>query len=224
MSDDTETAAPEPAPDHHRHAGAKPPLDRRVVALAVVGGVLLLVIIGLLAWLIVSSNATPGPTPSPTSSSATPSPTPTPTQTTTPTVAACTTATSTAALGTPDGTAGSTHVPIIFTNSSTEPCTLEGFPAVVFVGDGDGTQLGAPATEDTATSPVAVVTIEPGNSAMSLLTITTADVEGCTRVAADGFRVTPPGSADGFFIATTDYEACDSADVSVLTVSAVATN
>jgi hypothetical protein len=134
----------------------------------------------------------------------------------------CTNETPTAALGTPEGAAGSTRVPIVFTNTGQAACTLEGFPAVVFVGGGDGTQIGAPATQDTVTSPVSLVTIAPGGTAQAQLTITTAEVEGCTPTASDGFRVTPPGSDEAFYIATVDYEACDSADISILTVSAVA--
>jgi hypothetical protein len=112
-------------------------------------------------------------------------------------------------------------VPLIFTNTGSDPCTLEGFPTVEFVGDGDGTQVGDAATQDTATSPVQVITIEPGDSASSILTITSAG-NVCEPVDVDGFRVIPPGSSDAFFIEADDYQAC--ATGSIMTVSAVDTN
>ena len=205
-------------PEHHRHATPEPKGNPWKVVAIVLGAIIL---VGLAVWitLALTSGGTPGPTPTPTptETSATPTPTPTPTAT-----ASCTTDTSTAELGQADGAAGSVMVPIIFTNTSSAPCTLEGFPVVEFVGDEDGTTIGAPATDDDQ-SAVALVTIEPGNSASALLTITTADDEGCTRVAVDGSRVIPPGSSDAFFIANTDYQGCQE-DVSVLKVAAVATN
>ena len=190
-------------PEHHRHATPEPKGNPWKVVAIVLGAIIL---VGLAVWitLALTSGGTPGPTPTPTAT------------------ASCTTDTSTAELGQADGAAGSVMVPIIFTNTSSAPCTLEGFPVVEFVGDEDGTTIGAPATDDDQ-SAVALVTIEPGNSASALLTITTADVEGCTRVAVDGFRVIPPGSSDAFFIANTDYQGCQE-DVSVLKVAAVATN
>ena len=131
----------------------------------------------------------------------------------------CTTDNSSVALGEPDGAAGSTFIPLIFTNTGSEPCTLEGFPTVAFVGGGDGTQIGAAATDDTATSPVEVITVDPGTSAEATLKITTAG-NVCEPVDVDGLRVTPPGSGDAFFIEETAYDAC-AGDVSIMTVSAV---
>lgn len=207
--------------EHHRHAAPEPARNPwKVVAIvlaAIIAG-------GLIVWAVfaLTGGGAPGPTPtpSPTESSATPSPTPTPS----PTAAPCTTDDSTVELGTAEGAAGSSVVPLIFTNTGSADCTLEGFPTVEFVGDGDGTQIGASATEDTATSPVALVTLAPGESAESVLTITTAPVGDCEPVDVDGFRVIPPGSNDAFFIENTDYQACDDPDVSLMTVSAIAQN
>lgn len=210
-------------PEHHRHAGAAPRSNPWKVVAIVLGS---LIGLGLIIWLVVFlvGGGAPAPTPTPTPTpTATPTPTPTPTPTST-TAALCTTDNSTAELGTSSGAAGSVQVPIIFTNTSSAPCTLEGFPTVEFVGDDNGTQLGAPAADDTQSSPVALVTIEPGNSAASLLTITVADTDGCTRVPANGFRVIPPGSNDAFFLATTDYQACQEPNTVILIVTAVATN
>jgi hypothetical protein len=210
-------------PDHHRHS-AEPPKSNTmrnvVIGLAVA---LFLVLIAIIIWLLFFRGGPgPGPTPTPTDSSATP--TPTPTQTVSPPPLdpqTCNTDNSSVALGQGDGGAGTNVVPLIFTNTSSEPCTLEGFPTVEFVGDGDGEQIGDAATQDTDTSPVQVITIEPGDSASSTLTITTAG-NVCDPVAVDGFRVIPPGSSDAFFIEAPDYQAC--ATGSIMTVSAVDTN
>lgn len=220
MSEPTDPTVPldasTPAPEHHRHADPAPRGNPwKAVAIVLAS----LIVVGLIAWLVVwlvGGQPAPAPTPTPTETSATPTPTPTPTPTAT---ALCTTDTATAELGQSEGAAGSVMVPIIFTNTSSAPCTLEGYPVVEFVGDGDGTTIGAPASES-GTTPETLVTVEPGQTASALLTITVADVEGCTRVPVDGFRVLTPGSSDAFFLATTDYEGCQE-DVSVLSVSAV---
>jgi hypothetical protein len=227
MSDQPTELLPEHPdhPDHHRHA-ADAPKDNRtrniVIALA---AVLFVILLAIIVWLLFFRGAPapgPTPTPTPTASSSTPTPTPTPTETVSPPPLepqTCTTDNSSVAFGEPDGAAGSTFIPLIFTNTGSDPCTLEGFPTVEFVGDGDGTQVGDAATEDTATSPVEVITLDPGTSAEATLKITTAG-NVCEPVDVDGFRVIPPGSSDAFFIEESSYDACDG-DVSIMTVSAV---
>ena len=229
MSDSPTEMLPEHPdhPEHHRHE-APPPKGTStrnlVIGLAVA---LFLILIAIIIWLLFFRGAPgPAPTNTPTGSA---TPTETPTQTPTQTVSpppldpsSCTTDNSTVEFGQSDGAAGSTFVPLIFTNTGSEPCTLEGFPTVEFVGDGDGTQVGLAATEDTATSPVELITIEPGDVAISTLKITSAG-NVCDPVTVDGFRVIPPGSTDAFFIEETTYPACDG-DVSIMTVSAINTN
>ena len=210
---------PTTIPEHHHHAAEPTPSKGPWKAIAIVLAVIIAValIVGAI-WLFAKGAPAPEPTPTPTAS-----PTPTPTPTTPPVDGACTTDNSTVELGTADAAAGSVQVPLIFTNTSSADCTLKGFPVVAFVGDGNGTQIGSTATQDTTTA-VALVTIAPGDSAAALLVITTAEVEGCSPTAADGLRVIPPGSNDSFFVATTDYQACDNANVSILKVSAITTN
>ena len=215
-------------PEHHRHSAEPVKANRTrniVIGLAIA---LFVIVIAIIVWLLFF-RGTPGPgptpTPTPSTSSATPTPTPTPTQTETPPPLqpqTCTTDNSSVALGEPDGAAGSTFIPLIFTNTGSEPCTLEGFPTVEFVGDGDGTQIGDAATQDTATSPVELITLDPGTSAEATLKITTAG-NVCEPVDVDGFRVIPPGSSDAFFVDESSYDAC-AGDVSIMTVSAVSHN
>ncbi len=211
-------------PDHHRHAAPAPKGNgtrNLVIGLAIA---LFLVLIAIIIWLaFFRGGPGPGPTPTPTDSSATP--TPTPTQTVSPPPldpSTCNTDNSSVELGQPDSGAGTTMVALIFTNTSDAACTLEGFPVVEFVADGDGTQVGESATQNTDASPVQVITVEPGDSAASMLKITSAG-NVCDPVEVDGFRVIPPGSSDAFFIETSDYPACDG-DVSLLEVTAIDTN
>jgi hypothetical protein len=213
----------EPHEPHHR---VERPEERRsyrvpFIVLAVLLG---LVVIGAIIWAIVANTGGgAGPTPPPTSASA--SPTPTPTETTPPPPppeAACTFDDLEITLGEAEGAAGSTTVPIVFENAGSAACIVEGYPTVAFVGDENGTQLGAAAAEDAA-STVASVSLEPGGSASATLTITDAvNVDDCDPADADGFRVFPPGSNDAEFLATTDYQACTNTSVNILTVGALA--
>ncbi len=211
-------------PSHHRHEEAPPSGHgpwRLLFIIAVV--VLGLVIVALVLWLVLRPGGSPTPTPSPTASSASAGPTPAPSPTSTGggAVATCDTSNSSLSLGSPSGVAGSTVVPLVFTNTSSAPCTLQGFPAVEFVGGGNGTQIGAAARQDPTTAPVTLVTIAPGAGAGSVLTIADAGNVCSDQVAVDGFRVIPPGSNDAFFLPETSYPACQG-DTSLLTVSAIA--
>ena len=119
--------------------------------------------------------------------------------------------------------AGSRFPYIVFTNTGSSSCTLYGRPGVSFVGNGNGTQLGAAADFDTSV-PAATVTLAPGGSAHAPLKITVAqnyDATECQPSASDGLRVYAPGETHAQFIATTDYTACLNASVHLLTVQAV---
>ncbi len=119
--------------------------------------------------------------------------------------------------------AGSRFPYIVFTNTGSSSCTLYGRPGVSFVGNGNGTQLGAAADFDTSV-PAATVTLAPGGSAHAPLKISVAqnyDATECQPSASDGLRVYAPGETHAQFIATTDYTACLNASVHLLTVQAV---
>jgi hypothetical protein len=196
----------------------------RTIAIVVLS-VLAAILIGIIIWLVATSNATPVPTPTPTpSASPTPSvtPTPTPTSTGTTGVSACALSTLTISLGETQGAAGSRYVPIVFANKGSAACTLNGYPAVSFVGDGNGTTIGPPADNDPTTTPTAQ-TVQPGSSVTSLLRVAIAqNFAGCTAVTPDGFRIAPPGSSASAFVAFTALQACDNPSIHLLTVQAVA--
>jgi hypothetical protein len=120
------------------------------------------------------------------------------------------------------GAAGSVEVNIALKNTSTVTCSLQGWPGVSFVGDGNGTQIGAAATLDRS-APHAAVSLLPGGTVTAPLKIVQAgnySAADCSPRAVDGFRVYPPGSKQSVFIADTDYQACESMDVGLLDVKA----
>lgn len=107
---------------------------------------------------------------SPTSSpSASSSPKPTPSYSSTVQASVhCTAADLGMALGQEQGAAGSTIVPIVFTNTSSTPCTLFGYPGVSFL-DASHKQIGLPAARRGGQE--ATVTLGPGDEANAQLSI-----------------------------------------------------
>ncbi|MDH6181994.1 hypothetical protein M2152_002176 [Microbacteriaceae bacterium SG_E_30_P1] len=133
---------------------------------------------------------------------------------------ACTTTDVTATFGAITASPGSSSVPIVFTNTSDDNCTLEGFPGVSFIRGTNGTQIGAAASLSQSIE-VAPVDIAPDASATATLLIMTTPVADCGSVTADGVRVTLPRSEESFIIETTDFKACENIDVELLSVTAV---
>jgi len=125
------------------------------------------------------------------------------------------------------GAAGSYGVAIILTNSGQRSCTLQGWPGVSFVGDGNGTQIGASAALDRSSSHE-THTLAPGGEVQTIVQIAQTgnyDAAECRPQATDGFRVYPPGSLESIFVPASgsSYEACANAQVQQMTVSALAT-
>ncbi|MGN6793617.1 MAG: DUF4232 domain-containing protein, partial [Streptosporangiaceae bacterium] len=75
--------------------------------------------------------------------------------------------------GNGEGAAGSTYIPIVFTNNSTATCTLYGYPGVSLAGGTPVHQIGAAADENPST-PRELVTLKPGADASALLRIVAA--------------------------------------------------
>jgi hypothetical protein len=72
-------------------------------------------------------------------------------------------------------------------------------------------------------SPHPTVTLAPGKTAVAPLKIVRAEnysAGDCSPQTPDGFRVYPPGSEQSLFVKDTDYQACASADASLLSVQA----
>ncbi|WP_314148160.1 DUF4232 domain-containing protein [uncultured Leifsonia sp.] len=151
-------------------------------------------------------------------------PRPTSTSTATPIDGQCDTGKLTGTIGKGGGgAAGSVEVTLVLTNNGTAKCSLQGWPGVSFVGDGNGTQLGAPAQFDRST-PHPTVVLQPGGSAQAPLKIGNAqnyDAADCKPKPADGFRVYPPGSTESLFVKDANVTACTSDTIVLLTVGAL---
>ncbi|MFE4951221.1 DUF4232 domain-containing protein [Leifsonia sp. NPDC056665] len=153
------------------------------------------------------------------------SPRPTATSTSEPIQGQCATSSLSGSIGQGGGgAAGSVEVTIVLTNTGSTQCSLQGWPGVSFVGDGNGTQLGNAAQFD-RTTPHDTVVLQPGGTAQAPLKITQAvnypDAD-CKPKPADGFRVYPPGSTESLFVKADNYTACTTTTVNLLTVGALA--
>ena len=125
------------------------------------------------------------------------------------------------------GAAGSYGVAIILTNGGQRSCTLQGWPGVSFVGDGNGTQIGASAALDRST-PHESHTLAPGGEVQTIVQIAQAanyPADECSPQATDGFRIYPPGSLESIFVGASgsSFDACSNPAVQQMTVSALAT-
>jgi len=111
-------------------------------------------------------------------------------------VASCSTAGLKVKVDTSQGgaAAGSTYVPIDFTNTTSSTCTLFGYPGVSFVTSVPGSELGRPAKRN-RTVPATTVTLAPGAVAHATLQVAQAenyDPSECKPVTAHWLRVYPP--------------------------------
>ncbi|MFC8731007.1 DUF4232 domain-containing protein [Luteimicrobium sp. NPDC057192] len=121
------------------------------------------------------------------------------------------------------GGAGSTFPFLVLKNTGSAPCQLQGWPGVSFVGDSNGTQLGAAATFDRS-SPHATVTLLPNGHAHAPLRIGQAanyPASTCKPKKADGLRVYVPGETHSIFVKASGLTACTSTKVQLLQTQAI---
>jgi Protein of unknown function (DUF4232) len=198
------------------------PDNRGRNAVIVLACVLAAILIAIIIWLVATRAPAPAPTATPVNStSPSASPRPTGTSTAVPVVTRCTLAELNVTLGQPSGAAGSTIYPIVFTNTGTTTCELHGYPGVSLVGDGNGTQLGPAADQDTSVA-IQPNTLAPGQAVQAMLKLAqAANFAGCTVVPADGLRVYPPHSTGAAFVKATGMSACTNADIHLMTVQPV---
>ena len=101
-------------------------------------------------------------------------------------------------MGVSQGTAGSVYTTIVFTNTSSVPCTLYGYPGVSMTTGQPGSQIGKPAKENPAT-PRQLVTLQPQASANALLRIVFAQnypASQCHPETAHYLQVSPPNQTE----------------------------
>lgn len=96
-------------------------------------------------------------------------------------------------IGQSQGAAGSTIIPLDFTNTSHKPCTMYGYPGVSFI-DSSEKQIGLPAVRGGAEE--GVVTLAPGGTANALLSVPDpgnfAPASDCNAQKSATVRAYPP--------------------------------
>ena len=122
------------------------------------------------------------------------------------------------------GAAGSTYYPVDFTNTSSSPCGMYGYPGVSFVtADGSaGHQIGAAAQENPGFGRMAI-RLAAGGVAHAWLQVAQAGnypPSTCQPVTAHWLRVFAPGETVASYV-NHDFAACSSASAPLLTVMPV---
>lgn len=120
------------------------------------------------------------------------------------------------------GATGSLFENIDFTNAGSAACTLYGYPGVS-IGTGMPFQQVGAAAIRSAQAPPAQVTLQPGQTANSLLRIVEAlnyPAAECSPTAVTYLQVYPPNQLTALFLPTSGT-GCASASVQLLTVGVV---
>ncbi len=122
------------------------------------------------------------------------------------------------------GAAGSTYVPINFTNTTGTACALYGYPGVSFVTGPGGSQIGAPATRAPNVSSISVMVAShaTAHAWLQLVQAGNYPASTCHPVTAHWLKVYPPGNTAASYIGHS-FPACSSAKVNILTVMPVRT-
>jgi hypothetical protein len=100
-----------------------------------------------------------------------------------------------------EGAAGTVYRRLVFTNTGTAPCVLQGFPGVSYVAGDDGHQVG-PAAVRSGTKGEAI-NLAPGASAaapVGFRQVRNYDEAVCKPTAVRGLRVYPPQETASMFI------------------------
>ncbi|SDC75420.1 Protein of unknown function [Actinokineospora iranica] len=100
-----------------------------------------------------------------------------------------------------DAAAGTVYRSLVFTNSGTRTCTIQGFPGVSYVAGADGHQVGPAAFRVGAKG--APVTLAPGQSAsadVGFVNVRNYDAAACKPTEVRGLRVYPPHDTASMFV------------------------
>jgi len=121
------------------------------------------------------------------------------------------------------GAAGSTYVPIQFTNTAGTACAMYGFPGVSFVTGQGGSQIGAPAQR--SSSAKVTVTLAAHATAHAWLQIAEAGnypASSCHVANANWLKIYPPGNTGAAYVSHS-FQTCSSAKVVTMTIDPVRT-
>ncbi|WP_162248369.1 DUF4232 domain-containing protein [Rhodococcus sp. Leaf278] len=121
---------------------------------------------------------------------------------TAPNTSNCVAAELSVSLGAVQGAAGSTALPIEFSNTGNRTCTLDGYPGVSYVSSPGGTQVGQAAVR--SGSEANPVVLAPGASAESLVKATVVQnysTDTCEPSSVSGLDVYSPNTAKVVYLA-----------------------
>jgi hypothetical protein len=108
-------------------------------------------------------------------------------------------------LGAGNGAAGSTFIPIVFTNTTGSTCSMFGYPGVSFVTGQGGSQIGSAAMRD-STQPARTIVLAAGGVAHATLRVVQAlnfPSAACKPVTANTLKIFPPGQTEPLYISFT---------------------
>lgn len=122
--------------------------------------------------------------------------------------------------------AGSTYIPVDFTNTSSSACGMYGYPGVSFVtaGSGAGTQVGAAAQENPAFGKL-TVRLDPGGVAHAWLQVASAGnfpPQTCGPQTVNWLKVFPPDQTVAIYV-NHSFDACAKTSTPLLFVMPVRT-
>jgi hypothetical protein len=117
--------------------------------------------------------------------------------------ASCQSSQLTVAIGQGADEAGTDYFPLVFTNTGTNACILQGFPGVSFV-DANGDQVASAAVRQGGDG--SVISVAPGSSAIATAVVSDGEDAYCANGGQDvspipvvGFRVYPPNQTAALF-------------------------
>ncbi|RSD24472.1 DUF4232 domain-containing protein [Amycolatopsis eburnea] len=105
------------------------------------------------------------------------------------------------ALGQGDAGAGSVYRPLRITNSSSKPCSIQGFPGVSYVAGADGHQVGKDAFREGTKGNA--VKLNPGQTAVAdiqFVNVRNFDPGTCQPTAVKGLRIYLPQETASNFV------------------------
>ena len=123
--------------------------------------------------------------------------------------APCTSGQLSVTVGPGQGAAGTEILPLVFKNTGSTLCTLQGYPGVSAV-VADGVQLGQPANRAAASS-TPLDALEPGQTTQAIFTYGDPLSDCPNPTIALGLRVYPPDQTAALFVPTTGVGQCPDA-------------
>ncbi|SEB42708.1 Protein of unknown function [Amycolatopsis tolypomycina] len=183
-------------------------LSRLFPVVAASAGVLVLSACGGGGTTNAASSSTPSNSASPTATTTVTTATPSPTSTPAAPPAAqpadnglCKAGDVKLALGQGDAGAGSVYRPLLITNSSGKPCTIQGFPGVSYVAGADGHQVGKDAFREGTKGNA--VKLNPGQTAaadIQFVNVRNFDPATCQPTPVKGLRIYLPQETASNFV------------------------